>query len=141
MHPVVAVVVWSSLPAVVFGLALHAGTIGRAIRRVLQAGQRGDPVAPLPIERIAADLRRLALAVRDCDRPGAGVPVAKRRACHQAYEDRLADACAALQIPHRLDAVSGWERAFELARTESALLEAGLVFAPPAVERRHRPQP
>jgi hypothetical protein len=62
----------------------------------------------------------------------------KRLAAHQAYEDRLADACAALEIPHRLGRTSGWEHALELTRAESALLDAGLTFAPPGLDRRRR---
>jgi hypothetical protein len=137
MPPVVAYVAWSCLPAVVFGVLVNAGPIGRTIRRAFEAARPPDPVPmSVPIERLAADLRRLAALVHEYDAPGAGVSMAKRIAANRAYGDRLADACAALEIPHRLGVTSGWERALELARVESALLEAGLSFAPPTVERR-----
>jgi len=140
MPPVIAFVAWCSLPAVVFGVAVHAGTIGRAVRRVVQAAQPKVPTAnAVPIERLAADLRRLADLLRQYHAPGARAPMAKRLAAHRAYEDRLADACVALQIPHRLGRTSGWEHALELTRAEYALLDAGLAFAPPGLERRRWP--
>jgi hypothetical protein len=140
MPPVIAYLAWCSVPAVAFGVAMNAGAIGRAAQRAVQAVRPAAPMTnAVPVERLAADLRRLAALLRQYDVPGAGAPMAKRLAAHRAYEDRLADACAALEIPHGLGRTSGWEHALELARAESALLHAGLVFAPPGLERRRWP--
>jgi hypothetical protein len=138
VSPVVAALAWCSLPAVVFGVAFHADAVGRALGHALRT-VRPPPPAPASasIERLAADLRRLAALIREYDVPGAAVPIPKRIAAHQAYQDRLADACAALGIAHRLGCAPGWENAFEIARVERALLDAGLVFAPPTPHRSH----
>lgn len=140
MPRVIAVLAWCSVPAVAFGVACNAGAIGRAMRRAVEAAGPGPPMASaVPVERIAADLRRLAALLRAYDVPGVGTSMAKRIAAHRAYEDRLADACAALGIPHELGSTSGWEHALEIARAEAALVDAGLVFAPPDLERRRGP--
>jgi hypothetical protein len=134
---VVVFLLWAALPAAVFGLATHAGSVGRLLRRTLRWVRPPAPVpAAVPLERIASDLRRLARLIQSYEIPGAAVPVAKRRAAQRAYEDRLADACAALGVPHRLATTSGWEHAFELSTVEWALLDAGLAFAPPIRARR-----
>ena len=140
MPPVIAFVAWCSLPAVVFGVVQHAGVIGRAVRRAVEAVRPPALMAnAVPIERLAADLRRLAALLQQYERPEAKASMAKRLATNRAYEDRLAEACAALEIPHRLGRTSGWEHALELTRAESALLNAGLAFAPPGLERRRWP--
>jgi len=140
MPPVVAVLAWCSVPALAFGVACNAGAIGRAVHRAILTVHPPAPVTnAVPVERLAADLRRLAALLRQYETPGAGAPMAKRLAAHRAYEDRLADACTTLEISHRLERTSGWEHALELARAESALLDAGLVFAPPGLERRRGP--
>jgi hypothetical protein len=140
MPRVIAVLAWCSVPAIAFGVASNAGAIGRAVRRAVQAAGPEAPTAnAVPVERIAADLRRLATLLGEYEVPGAGASMAKRTAAHRAYEDRLSDACAALEIPHGLGRTSGWEHALELTRAEAALLDAGLVFAPPRLERRRGP--
>ena len=59
------------------------------------------PPAPIgmPLERIAADLRRLRVEARRHD---PGMPVAKYRGIVAAYDDALLDACRALDVPTTL---------------------------------------
>jgi len=89
---------------------------------------RKPPPAPqgMPIERIAADLRRIrpqALA------PSAGMPMARRKAIVMAYDQALVDACRALDVPTDLDRVTdALERESERLRTESELERAGVAL-------------
>lgn len=84
------------------------------------------PLTPagMPIERIAADLRRIrpqALA------PVAGTPMARRLALVAAYDEALLDACRALGVTTELDRMTdSLERESERLRTESELERAGV---------------
>jgi hypothetical protein len=78
----------------------------------------------MPIERIAADLRRIR---PQAVRPPAGTPMARRRAIVAAYDDALLEACRALDVPTELDRVSdAIERESERLRTEAELERAGV---------------
>ena len=77
-----------------------------------------------PIERLAADLRRLAAVVADPDRSNV-----VRVGARLAYLDRLRDACCQLEVEHRLDELRGLARRFEVQRCERALARLGLVLA------------
>ena len=68
---------------------------GRALGLV-----KPEPPVPagMPIERIAADLRRIRVQAR---RPVTGMPIARRRAIAAAYDDALLDACRALDVSDR----------------------------------------
>lgn len=83
----------------------------------------------IPIERVAADLRRLRCAVRGD---------AQRSAAHQmgnrlAYDRVLMQACEMLEIEHELTAESmGMDRDIERLRIEAELEGAGI-----AVSDRH----
>jgi hypothetical protein len=84
------------------------------------------PVAPsgMPIERIAADLRRIR---RQALMPASGTPMARRRAIVAAYDDALLDACRALDVPTELDRITdALERESERLRTEAELERAGV---------------
>ena len=94
---------------------------GRALGLV-----KPEPPVPagMPIERIAADLRRIRVQAR---RPVTGMPMARRRAITAAYDDALLDACRALDVPTELDRISDdLERESERLRTEAELERAGV---------------
>jgi hypothetical protein len=77
-----------------------------------------------PIERIAADLRRIRPQAR---KPAMGTPMARRRAIVAAYDEALLDACRALDVPTELDRMTdALERESERLRTEHDLEEAGV---------------
>ncbi|SDP89759.1 hypothetical protein SAMN05421507_11971 [Lentzea jiangxiensis] len=86
------------------------------------------PSAPVsdhrPIERIAADLRRVRRARA---RFGPGASAAKKIGARQAYDALLAQACSALEVEHRLDALGeGVDREVERFRVEERLRSLGL---------------
>jgi hypothetical protein len=78
----------------------------------------------MPIERIAADLRRIRpQALRQVT----GMPMARRVAIVAAYDEALLDACRALGVPTELDRIAdALERESERLRTESELQRAGV---------------
>lgn len=88
-----------------------------------------------PLERLAADLRRLRAELIN-DPPTNNV---RRTALLRAYDSVLRDTCARLQIPHALDDTpeASPEREFERLRAESAIQEAGVPLHVP----RRRTQP
>jgi hypothetical protein len=78
----------------------------------------------MPIERIAADLRRIRPQALT---PSAGMPMARRRAIVAAYDQALLDACRALDVPTDLDRLTdALERESERLRTEVELGRAGV---------------
>jgi hypothetical protein len=78
----------------------------------------------MPIERIAADLRRIRPQAR---LQQAGTPMVRRRAILAAYDQALLDACRALDVPTELDRIAdSLERESERLRTESELQRAGV---------------
>jgi hypothetical protein len=100
-------------------LASRAG-LGRGLTRVLLP-QRVTPVGP-PIEKLAADLRRLgeqrtSLATRS--------PV-WFTAVSAAYDNRLTMACQELEIPEHLHELTGLDLEIERLRVEGMLVAAGL---------------
>lgn len=77
-----------------------------------------------PIERIAADLRRVRRA-RACFEPGASA--VKKIAARQAYDALLVQACKALDVEHRLLVLpEGMDREIERIRVEERLRDLGL---------------
>ena len=100
----------------------------RALRAVRHRSARArPPVLPaprLPIEHIAADLRRLSRArVGVASRSGVWFVAVQR-----AYDDRLRLACQALEVPEYLDRLDGIDREIERLRVEGELQAAGLVL-------------
>jgi hypothetical protein len=86
-----------------------------------RAAPATDPACP-PIEKIAADLRRLR-------RHRTGIALRSPvwfAAVEKAYDDRLALACDRLGIATYLDDVTGMDREAERMRLEAALEAAGL---------------
>jgi hypothetical protein len=109
----------------------HAEEVGErlvALGRRCRLLPRSPPVLTYdpPIERIAADLRRLSTAIgqlRD------GAPVIRRQALLLAYDEKLAAACQALGVSHSLGELpAGVDHELEKIRVEAALEEAGLRF-------------
>jgi hypothetical protein len=90
---------------------------------------RREPIAPSgpPLEKVAADLRRLYPAAHF---PQKGVRMPKQRGVLMAYDDRLVDAAHALEVPTLLSDLpaEGFDREAERLRLEHALVEAGLVW-------------
>jgi len=89
------------------------------------------PVGP-PIERLAADLRRLA---------GQRVGLATRSpvwhsAVQRAYDDRLTVACRELEIPQHLAELEGVDLEIERVRVEGLLQRAGLTVRDSEADRR-----
>jgi hypothetical protein len=81
------------------------------------------PVHP-PIERLAADLRRVHRALLGFP---PGTPAVRRRATREAYDALLVQACAVLEVDHRLDGLpEGVDREVERLRVEEALRTAGV---------------
>ena len=96
--------------------------LGRALRLV-----EPDPPAPsgLPIERIAADARRIRNQLRHVP---PGTPAARLRGWQAAYDDVLVLACRALGLEHRLEELApGPVRELERQRVERMLEAAGLL--------------
>jgi hypothetical protein len=120
------------LPVLAVWLLLHLDRLGdwtvELLRRCrLLPPPRTDIPAP-PLEQIAADLRRLAVSVRDLPR---GTSRARQRGVLMAYDDVLVAATRALGVPQALDTLPpGFDRDIERARVEGALEAAGLRFSP-----------
>ena len=78
----------------------------------------------LPIEKVAADLRRLR-------RQRAGIAQRSpvwRAAIEDAYDDRLCLACERLGIDRHLTELSGFDREIERVRLEGELEAAGITL-------------
>ena len=80
-----------------------------------------------PVEQLAADLRRLRVAVRTDQRRSATHQLANR----VAYDQLLMQACQMLNVPHELGKnTAGPERDIERIRVEAELERAGIVLSP-----------
>jgi hypothetical protein len=94
--------------------------VGERIRR-----RRVTPKG-LPIEQLAADLRRVHRLLVQCPD---GTPMVRRVATRDAYDELLRQACAAVEVRHELDVLpEGMERDMERLRVEEALRDAGLTI-------------
>ncbi len=108
----------------VFALPKWSAAAGEARRRRLR--RTGKLMTPTgrPLERLAADLRRLR-----GQRADAGRSRVQREGARLAYEDVIQQAAAALGIAYDLDGARGrFGREVELLRIEQALLDAGLAL-------------
>ena len=106
----------------------HLDQIIDVARRVGRRFHVLAPAAPatagMPIERIAADLRRIRPQAM---RPASGTPYSRRQAIVAAYDDALLDACRALGVSTELDRITdALERESERLRAELALGKAGV---------------
>ena len=87
------------------------------------------PAAPvgLPLEQLAADLRRLYGGAHF---PQKGMRMPKQRGLLMAYDQRLVETARALEVATTLDDLpaEGFDREAERLRLEHALTEAGIVW-------------
>jgi hypothetical protein len=84
----------------------------------------------IPIEQLAADLRRLRSIVSSDSHRSAAHQMGNRL----AYDKLLTQVCEMLEIEHELDGESiGFERDIERIRVEAELERAGLILS----DRRH----
>jgi hypothetical protein len=109
-------------------LVAHSSDVLALGIRCARAVHLMKPLPPvpdgMPIERIAADLRRIRPQAR---LPAAGTPMARRRAIVAAYDQALLEACRALGVPTELDSVTdAVGRESERLRTEAELERAGV---------------
>lgn len=130
MDPVLLVqgVVVAAVLALLWVVADWDGQRERA-RRI---GRRLGLVAPAPppppgppIERIAADVRRIRSAIRHA---APGTPAARMRGWCAAYDDVLVAACHALDLETCLETSRFLERELERERVERMLVRAGLMI-------------
>lgn len=126
--PVANLLAYGALTVLPVALCWVVFTLSPRVCRAVRARRRPPPVASgPPIERIAADLRRVR---RDLAGTGAPTPMARRRGIRQAYDALLVQACAALAVPHRLTELpEGMDLEVERLRVEHALRSAGLALA------------
>jgi hypothetical protein len=104
--------------------------LDRAISRAT-ASEPSEPSDP-PIERVAADLRRLNRQ---------RVDIAHRSpvwyaAVQRAYDDRLTVACRELHVEEHLAELAGIDLEIERVRIEGSLQEAGLAVGSAPLGRR-----
>jgi hypothetical protein len=120
----------SLVPVALFGAALHARgffekstELGRRVHLIPPAA----PAAPgPPLEKLAADLRRLRAEVRS---PRPGIAMAKQRGIVAAYDEVLVETARALGVPTTLAEVpDGLDHEAERLRLEVALERAGLSW-------------
>lgn len=113
----------------VAGAFLHAGRVLAGLRRLWRAvgpAERPQPYG-MPIERIAADLRRLH---EDVFTLPPQMPQQRRRGVIAAYDDALVDACQALQLTTTLAQLpDGMAHDLERLRVEEELRRSGLTLA------------
>jgi hypothetical protein len=82
------------------------------------------PAGP-PIERLAADLRRVH---RQLAGYPSGTSAARRIGTRQAYDELLGQACRQIEVPNRLDGLpEGIDRDIERLRIEQSLRDRGLA--------------
>jgi len=121
------------LPVVIIWTLLHLDRLGgwvvAGLRRCRLLPRERQEIPRPPVERLAADLRRLSAAAREVPR---GMSHARRKGLLLAYDDALVAACRALDVPQSLDALpAGLDRDLERLRVEAALESAGLRFRTP----------
>jgi len=120
----------SLVPVAIFGAALHARYFiekGTAFgRRVHLLPPTVPPAAGPPLEKLAADLRRLRPEVRS---PRPGVAMARQRGIVAAYDNVLVETASALGVPTTLaELPEGIDHEAERLRLEHALGQAGLSW-------------
>jgi hypothetical protein len=113
------------LPVVTFWAVL---TVPRLVTGIARRVRRPEVIAHgPPIEQLAADLRRVH---RTLQHLAPGTPIVRWLATRQAYDTLLVQACAAVEVGHRLDELpEGFERDMERLRVEEALRAKGLMLS------------
>lgn len=111
-------------PTLLFWLLLRIPRTVDAVGARLRRRRHGPEPACPPIERLAADLRRVHRTLAEFP---PGTPAVRRRATREAYDALLVQACTALEVPHHLDGTGeGIDREVERLRVEEALRTAGI---------------
>jgi hypothetical protein len=128
---VAEIVILMLSPTLLLAAALHAPRTVAAVWRIL-ADRRADNYpqpTSLPIEQLAADLRRL-LWQHDTVRRSTDVPMRARRlrALEGAISDRAMQAASALEVPHPESSAYGGLDKPQLRRLLCDLAAAGLVL-------------
>ena len=123
----------ATLPALLVWTLVRINRIAERVVAILRRCRllpKEDPTIPAPpVERLAADLRRLSAASRNLPR---GTPYARHKGLLLAYDDTLIAACRALDVPQSLDVLPfGTDRELERLRVEGALEAAGLQISAP----------
>jgi hypothetical protein len=86
---------------------------------------RGVPRAPgPPLQRVAADLRRLEQEYLRVERSDAPAKAFRLRAVSLAYDDTLVEACRILELPAPPSPLTGVDR----VRAQAELARAGLTW-------------
>lgn len=110
-------------PSLLFWLLVRAPGTVDAMGAYLRRRRGPTPTTP-PIERLAADLRRVHHVLATFP---PGTPNVRRQATREAYDALLVQACAAVDVPHRLaDLPEGMDREVERLRVAEALRTEGV---------------
>jgi hypothetical protein len=120
----------SLVPVGVMAALIHAGTIyERAValgRRLHLLRPEVAPPSGPPLEKLAADLRRLRAEVRH---PRPGIAMARHRGVVAAYDAVLVSTARTLEVPTTLPELpAGLDHEAERVRLELALEDAGLSW-------------
>jgi len=120
----------SLVPVALFGAALHARGFFEKSTELARRAHLIPPAPPAasgpPLEKLAADLRRLRAEVRS---PRPGIAMAKQRGIVAAYDEVLVETARALGVPTTLAEVpDGLDHEAERLRLEVALERAGLSW-------------
>jgi hypothetical protein len=126
----VEVVGISMVPVTVFAVLIHRErirdvSVSVARRTHLLRPAPAPPAGP-PLEKLAADLRRLRPEARS---PRPGVPMARQKGIVAAYDGVLVATARALAVPTSLELLpDGIDREAERLRVEDALEASGLSW-------------
>ena len=123
----ISVVAATMLPLGFTLLLVHIAAVGEHAQALLDRmfPQRRQRPLVEPVERLAADLHRLAVHIDTIERSQEMHRVARLRAASLAYDDVLLSACRTLEVevPETTPL-----HPVERLQTEAALAQAGLVW-------------
>ena len=123
----ISVVAATMLPLGFTLLLVHIAAVGEHAQALLDRlfPQRRQRPLVEPVERLAADLHRLAIHIDTVERSQEMHRVARLRAASLAYDDVLLSACRTLEVevPETTPL-----HPVERLQTEAALAQAGLVW-------------
>lgn len=124
----VVLVAMTMAPVAVMWVIFNVGRVGDAIESAWRRLRKREPepeLAPIPVQKIVSDLRRLNAFLDELDRSDAPARAERLKAAVLAYDDVLLIACRTLDVPAPergpLDSV-------ERLQTEAALAQHGLVW-------------
>jgi hypothetical protein len=112
-------------PTVACWAILHASRPARWVRRRFDRTPAPTPHCP-PIQDLVRNLRRVHRTLAEYE---PGTSMVRWSSTRQAYDILLSQACAALEIEHRLgETPEGIDRDIERLRIEESLRSAGLTI-------------